>query len=218
MSKKFRVLLVIISLAITLSLMSNTFSRYTSGTTGNIDIAFSKWQILVNEVDITSNTSSSIDLTPVMEENKNVATNTVAPGSKGYVDINIDPTNVDVSFNYEINLEVKNKDIKDLVISKYAILDSNYIEGDQIETTPLLNNNINKNLLYDNTTDNFKFDTFTIRIYFEWYEGENELMDDASDTEVGKNAATATEDTPLEITATINFSQITDNETIEESI
>lgn len=210
MIKKIKILLVILSLAITLSLMSNTFSRYVSKATGNIDMAFSKWQILVNNVDITSNTSSSIDLTPVLEENNNVATNTVAPGSKGYVDIDIDPTNVDVSFNYSINLEVKNEEVKDLMITNYAILDQNYIEGDLIETIPLEDNTINETLLYNNTIDNFKFEPFTVRIYFEWYEGENEQLNDDEDTEIGTKAAN--ENTPLEITASINFEQNSSNQ------
>ena len=210
MIKKVKILLVILSLAITLNLMSNTFSRYVSKATGNIDMAFSKWQILVNNVDITSNNSSSIDLTPVLEENSNIATNTIAPSSKGYVDIDIDPTNVDVSFDYSINLEVKNEEVKDLLITDYAILDNNYIEGDQIETIPLEENSINKTLLYDNTIDNFKFEPFTVRIYFEWYEGENEQLDDTQDTEIGTKAAN--EDTPLEITASINFEQNTSNQ------
>ena len=210
MIKKVKILLVILSLAITLNLMSNTFSRYVSKATGNIDMAFSKWQILVNNVDITSNTSSSIDLTPVLEENNNVATNTVAPGSKGYVDIDIDPTNVDVSFNYSINLEVKNEEVKDLIITNYAILDQNYIEGDLIETIPLEDNTINETLLYNNTIDNFKFEPFTVRIYFEWYEGENEQLNDDEDTEIGTKAAN--ENTPLEITASINFEQNSSNQ------
>lgn len=210
MIKKVKILLVILSLAITLNLMSNTFSRYVSKATGNIDMAFSKWQILVNNVDITSNNSSSIDLTPVLEENSNIATNTIAPSSKGYVDIDIDPTNVDVSFDYSINLEVKNEEVKDLLITDYAILDNNYIEGDQIETIPLEENSINETLLYDNTIDNFKFEPFTVRIYFEWYEGENEQLDDTQDTEIGTKAAN--ENTPLEITASINFEQNTSNQ------
>ena len=216
MIKKFKILLVIISLAVTLNVMSTTFSRYVSGATGNIDVAFSKWQILVNQVDITNNSTSSIDLVPVIEENDNVATNTVAPGSKGYVDIDIDPTNVDVSFNYKIDLAVNNEEVKDLIITKYAILNSNYIEGDKIDTTPILNNNITQDLIYDKTIENFKFEPFTMRIYFEWYEGTDEVMDDTADTEVGKKAAN--EDTPIDITATINFEQITNNDEPKESI
>lgn len=216
MIKKFKILLVIVSLAVTLNVMSTTFSRYVSGATGNIDVAFSKWQILVNQVDITNNSTSSIDLVPVIEENDNVATNTVAPGSKGYVDIDIDPTNVDVSFNYKIDLAVNNEEVKDLIITKYAILNSNYIEGDKIDTTPILNNNITQDLIYDKTIENFKFEPFTMRIYFEWYEGTEEIMDDTADTEVGKKAAN--EDTPIDITATINFEQITNNDEPKESI
>ena len=216
MIKKFKILLVIISLAVTLNVMSTTFSRYVSGATGNIDVAFSKWQILVNQVDITSNSTSSIDLVPVIEENDNVATNTVAPGSKGYVDIDIDPTNVDVSFNYKIDLAVNNEEVKDLIITKYAILNSNYIEGDKIDTTPILNNNITQDLIYDKTIENFKFEPFTMRIYFEWYEGTDEVMDNTADTEVGKKAAN--EDIPIDITATINFEQITNNDEPKESI
>lgn len=214
MFKKLKILLVIISLAITLNIMSTTFSRYVSATSGSIDMVFSKWQILVNQVDVTNNSSSSITLTPIIEENNNIATNTVAPGTKGYVDINIDPTNVDVSFQYNIGLEVKNKDVTDLIISKYAILDSDYIEGDPIETTPLLENSIEKSLIYDNKTENFTFEPFTIRVFFEWYEGENETMNDDDDTKIGNQAAK--EDIPLEITATINFEQVaeTNKETV----
>ena len=76
MAMKFKILLVISSLALTLSLMSNTYSRYVADVDSNIDLLFAKWQILVNENDITNNTTTSINITPVMEENVNVAENT----------------------------------------------------------------------------------------------------------------------------------------------
>ena len=34
--------------------MSNTYSRYVTGTTSNIDLSLAKWQILVNNQDITN--------------------------------------------------------------------------------------------------------------------------------------------------------------------
>ena len=216
MGKKFKILLLLISSSLTLGLMSNTYSRYVANTTGDVELAFAKWQILLNNEDITNGTTSTLDITPVIEENQNIENNTIAPSSKGYFDVNIDPSNVGVSFNYKIDLAVKNEEVKDLIITKYAILDSNYIEGDQIDTIPILNNSIEQDLIYDKTTENFKFEPFTMRIYFEWYEGADEQMDDTLDTEVGKKAAS--EDTPLEITATINFEQITSNEENGESI
>ena len=59
MSRKLRILLVFISLSLTLSLMSNTYSRYVADTTSNVEMQFASWQILVNENDITSSTTSS---------------------------------------------------------------------------------------------------------------------------------------------------------------
>lgn len=200
MRTKFKILMVISSLAFTLSLMSNTYSRYVADVDGDIELLFAKWQILVNDSDITNNTTTSINITPVMEENVNVADNTIAPSSKGYFDIEVDPSNVGVSFNYNITLDVVNENLPDLIISKYAILDSDYIEGDQITTTTILNNIINGTVDYTDTLEPFK-----IRVYFEWYEGADEVMDDTTDTNIGYEAAL--NDTSLLVNATISFEQ-----------
>lgn len=206
MSRKFKVLLVIISLSLTLSLMSNTYSRYVADTTSDIELQFANWQILVNENDITNNSASSINIVPILEENNNIATNSIAPTSKGYFDIEIDPSNVEVSFDYQINFELLNDNMPDLLISKYAILDSNYVEGDSLTTIPITDNQINNLLTYDNSTENFRFEPFKVRIYFEWYEGQDENMNDEADTQIGNEAAT--NDTKLQIKTTIAFSQI----------
>ena len=206
MSRKFKVLLVIISLSLTLSLMSNTYSRYVADTTSDIELQFANWQILVNENDITNNSVSSINIVPILEENNNIATNSIAPTSKGYFDIEIDPSNVEVSFDYQINFELLNDNMPDLLISKYAILDSNYVEGDSLTTIPITDNQINNLLTYDNNSENFRFEPFKVRIYFEWYEGQDENMNDEADTQIGNEAAT--NDTKLQIKTTIAFSQI----------
>lgn len=200
MRKKFMILLILVSTSLTLGLMSNTYSRYVADTDSNVVLELAKWQILVNENDITNNTTSSINLTPVIEENENVTNNTIAPSSKGYFDIDIDPTNVDVSFNYSINLNVLNENMPDLMISKYAILDNDYFEGDLVESTLLENNTITGT--FDNTTP---YQPFTIRVYFEWYEGIDENMTDEMDTAIGNDAAV--NDTNLQINATIQFEQ-----------
>ena len=206
MSRKFKVLLVIISLSLTLSLMSNTYSRYVADTTSDIELQFANWQILVNENDITNNSVSSINIVPILEENNNIATNSIAPTSKGYFDIEIDPSNVEVSFDYQINFELLNDNMPDLLISKYAILDSNYVEGDSLTTIPITDNQINNLLTYDSSIENFRFEPFKVRIYFEWYEGQDENMNDEADTQIGNEAAT--NDTKLQIKTTIAFSQI----------
>lgn len=201
MAMKFKILLVISSLALTLSLMSNTYSRYVADVDSNIDLLFAKWQILVNENDITNNTTTSINITPIMEENVNVAENTVAPSSKGYFDIDIDPSNAGVSFDYSINLNIEDENMPDLMISKYAVLDKDYNEGDQITTTTILNNTINGTVDYNATAH----EPFTVRVFFEWYEGVDEKMDDEADTNIGYEAALNNK--TLLVNASISFNQ-----------
>lgn len=206
MHRKINFLIAFIALSVCLGIMSTTYSRYVSDTTGNIDMLFAKWQILVNTTDITTNNSSSIAFEPVIEENTYIASNTIAPSSKGYFDIDIDPTNVDVSFKYLITLNVVNENMPDLLISKYAYIPVGYVEGDPLETINLTTNEITESLVYDNTTENFKFEAKKIRVYFEWYEGTGENMNDAADTAVGYQAAT-TEGVKLTINANIAFEQ-----------
>ena len=218
MKKRICFVLLLMSCSLCLCFMSSTYSRYVAGTTGNIDILFAKWQILINDQDITSENTSNISITPTIEQNENVKENTIAPTSKGYFDIDIDPTNVDVSFKYTINLNINNEEIPDLMITKYTILPNDYEEGDTIEYTTLQENIITNNLIYDNETENFNFDPFTVRIYFEWYEGEEEQMNDEADTEIGLEAAEAEEeDLTFTINANITFQQIIEEE-IEEEI
>ena len=205
MGKKFKILLLLISSSLTLGLMSNTYSRYVANTTGDVELVFAKWQILLNNEDITNGTTSTLDITPVIEENQNIEDNTIAPSSKGYFDVNIDPSNVGVSFNYKVELKVLNEDMPDLMITKYAILDKDYIDGDEITTTNIENNIINGTLDFDKETENYKFEPFTIRVYFEWYEGLDEQMNDEQDSKIGNDASI--NDTKLQIQATINFEQ-----------
>jgi hypothetical protein len=186
--------------------MSSTYSRYVADATSNIEVLFAKWQILVNETDITSTSNSTISFVPVIEENNYVESNTVAPSSKGYFDIVVDPSNVGVSFKYTINLAVANENMPDLMITKYAIQPSTYIEGDPLEVINLTDNTITNTLNFDKNITSFKFQSFTIRVYFEWYEGTGEVMTDVEDTAVGVSAVT--DNTKFQMTANIKFEQI----------
>jgi hypothetical protein len=186
--------------------MSNTYSRYVASATGNIDGLFAKWQILVSETDITNNESSTISLNPIIEENEHVSEGVIAPGSKGHFDIDIDPSNVEVSFSYSIDLAIENEDMPDIRITSYAIVPEGYIEGNPLDIITLQENQITDTLNFDNEIEEFKFDAFTIRVFFEWYEGINELMSDEADSIIGFLAAS--EGTTLAMSANISFEQI----------
>lgn len=206
MNKKIRIILILLTLSVTLSFMSDTYSRYVIDTSSNVELSFANWQILLNEQDITDGTTSTLEITPVIEESNNVKENKLAPSSKGYFDILVNPSNVEVSFDYNVKVKILNENLPDILISKYAILDETYKEGTTtITKKDIVDNEIKGTLLYDNVTENFSFKPFTIRVFFEWYEGENETMDDKKDTEIGLDAAN--NDTKLQIEASIKFEQ-----------
>lgn len=209
MKTRIKIMLVFMSLALTVSLMSNTYSRYVADTTGSLEVQFAKWKILVNETDITSGNVSSIELTPVVDENENVAQNKLAPSSKGYFDIEIDPTDVEVSFDYEISLEVLNENIPDLLVTKYSLIKGDTdLDKDTIEMNDIVDNVISGTFRYKNVASGsdevFAFEPFTIRVYFEWIDKEEvSTMSDEADTQIGLNAENYT----LQIKANIKFEQ-----------
>ena len=219
MNFRIKILLVFIPLSFLLCFMSNTYSRYVANTTGNFKMSFAQWQILLNNEDITKGTTSSIDLTPVINANDYVENNKIAPSTTGYFDIDIDPTNVDVAFNYTISLKVLNENMPDLMITEYAILNNDFDETkDTITYIDIENNLISGSMDLDTIIatngDEIKtsnFEPFTIRICFKWFEGETELMDDEDDTLIASNA----QDNELEISAEIKFEQKL-NEKVEE--
>ena len=202
MNRKFKIILLILSLSLTLSYMSNTYSRYVADATGNLEVLFAKWQILVNGQDIEAQTTSSIKLTPVIDANDNVAQGKIAPSSKGHFDIVINPENVDVSFEYAIQLAVLNENMPDIMVTKYSILDNDYVEGTTLDIEDIQNNEIIGSFDY---TQGKKYETFTVRVYFEWYEGTNELMNDEADTAVV--TALTDENDSLDIEAKIQLKQ-----------
>ena len=212
MRKRICFALLLMSCSLCLCFMSSTYSRYVAGTQGNIDMLFAKWQILINNQDIADENNSEITINPTIEQSNNIRNNVMAPTSKGYFDIDIDSSNVDMSYRYTITLSIDNEDVPDLMISRYAILPEDYEEGDTLEYTTIQNNTITNSMLFDNTVEDFEFEAFTIRVYFEWYDGDDEEMDDGDDTAIGLE-----DDASFSISASIQFEQIIDEEVEEEN-
>lgn len=185
MKKRVKILIVFVALAFSLSIISTTYSRYVADANGDVALTFAKWQILINNEDITSGNVESIDITPTIVENDNVASGKLAPSSLGYYDIEIDVSNVETSFDMHITLD--NEDMADLRISGYSIND-----GEEIE---IEDGQINESFDYDEDLE-----TINIRIYFEWYD-----VDD-SNSEMSNEDDTSFVNANEEITITTNLS------------
>ena len=101
---------------------------------------------------------------PVLLPDDNIASGAFAPGRKGYFDIEIDPSNVGVSFKYDIFVNVDNASTGNIqttnvVIPEYVILPSE-------DKQTIKNGTINGCRKFVATTN--PFEKITYRLYFEW--------------------------------------------------
>lgn len=173
--KKVYLLLALASLLLLVSVIQNTYAKYISKATANSNFTIASWNFKVNNQDINANSNFSNVIVPVFENNPNIKDNVIAPTSEGYFDINIDHSNVDVSFTEKINLNLSDANtVSDLKITGYAINDGSIIEfnGNEISTDCLLGDNVKIN---------------KYRIYVTWIDGDGQTMQNKDDTEATKN-------------------------------
>jgi len=121
--KRISFLLICCSLLAILALfISQIYAKYRTAVSGRAEIAISRWDIKLNGASIKNNQDISSKITPVFPGNENIASNVIAPTAEGYFDLNLDYTNVDVSFKYEISIETSQESaVSDLVITGYSI-------------------------------------------------------------------------------------------------
>lgn len=177
---RIKIFIALLSLLYLITLVQDTYAKYTSSANANTNITISRWNILVNNQDIKNNSNFTNTIKPVFEDNENIATGVIAPTSKGYFDIIIDGTKTDVSFQYNINLALSSLNtVSDLKLTNYKVNDDDTLH--QIE-----NNVISNQILYDSDNKIIKY-----RIFVEWIDGDAETMNNEADTEAAINGIAA---------------------------
>jgi hypothetical protein len=210
-AKNIKLIVLLIAVLFLIYNVEETYSRYVSNAEGEVTINFAKWQILVNNENISSNYESKLKFTPVIEDNVNMASNVLGPTSTGYFDVEINAENVETSFTYNIQFTIPtDSDIKNVVMTDYAITNEEELTlGNELTKIPLNGStSISNTMNWDSTKTNFKFNKFIVRIYFTW-DDNKENMSDEEDTIIGIKAAND-EDINFYILATIKFAQYLD--------
>ena len=174
--KRFILFLAIASLFFSMNMVQKTYAKYVTTSNGEANLNIARWDIVVNDEHIKNKEELSADITPQYAENPNVAEGVIAPGSIGYFDITIDPTNTDVSFDFEISIDNEESDVTDLKLLKYYIDSEDNIKN--AEENEVISDSININ---DKKAK-------TVRIYVIWDESINETMDNIKDSEVGHDS------------------------------
>ena len=174
-------------------LFQTSLAKYRKQVTGNIDLQIAKWNIKINDEDVENKSVLTNNIIPVFEGNEYTKDSVIAPGSKGYCDIIIDATNVDVDFTYELGISIgEENQISDLRTSGYII---NPTDNTEDVVTELSGEAIKGEIAHN--TNQTK-----IRLYFEWYDEADNNMDNKTDTDVAID-----ENSTAVIAASIRFSQ-----------
>ena len=84
---------------------ANTYGLLESDATANVKPAIGKWNITLNEINITVEKSLTID-DFIYADNENVEEGYFAPGSEASYEIIIDPKDTDVSIRYDISMDL----------------------------------------------------------------------------------------------------------------
>ena len=214
MSKKKFIILILafISLVFSFNMVKSTYAKYVTANDKTTDVNLAKWDILVNGEYIKSSKTLSATLTPNFIASSYTKEGYLAPGTQAYFDIIVDNTYVDVDYNYIASVATaENSNLTDLKITKIGIYNVDASENPIVDTTQDqeitgIQANIN-GYWYKG----IKPTKYCIRIYIEWYDGDEETMDDDKDTEVGYHAANTTPETNNDgkLTIKLRFVQIT---------
>lgn len=191
-------LLIIISLVITFFSIKNTFAKYYERVNTNYEIGIKKWLVKINDTDIMEENDFSQIITPSYVANAHANENVLVPTSKGYFDMEIDYTNVDLSFDINFTIEAigqEAKKLKDLKLSSISLIDNGVETESQLPYIVEIEN------------ENQEERIINLRVYFEWYDGENEIMNDETDSTYVGEIQTGNNHTVTRYKATAVFTQ-----------
>ena len=178
-----------------------TYSIYSTSGYSTIDTNTAAWIVKVNGTDITSNNSFEISNISVDNTSSKAKTGTIAPGSRGTVDLIIDATGTEVSVDYIVT-------IGDPVV---IINDEGSINSGQDSNET--NNSIDLTDIFTITAasgssltgtiiQNDSSMTETIHLNFEWNKQNNNTVNSADIEAAGKSLLV-----PITVTTTQHVSQ-----------
>ncbi len=179
MSKRKKIILLFACLFLLIFIGSTTYTyaKYFSQTKRDIGTNIKKWNIKINDKDIKNGTNLEEEMTAIFTGSEHIAENTIAPSSEGYFEINLDYSNVEVSFKYEISIE-QNDTVPDIKIYKLEV-DGQEIQGNNLS--------IENSIDIKNDTDLDK--KKDIKVYIKWNDDEQNgaTMSNEEDTNVTIN-------------------------------
>lgn len=170
MNKKSLYLIYFIFLLVTIFTIVDSYGLFESNNTLSIDNNIARWNVLINGSDIKYNDTFVVDKVNLID-NENVQSGKIAPGSLGYFDIVIDPSDTDTAIRYDVTFDFSSLNNKVVVSSIEEVYSGNLIRTDL--------NTYSKVITLDDIKNNV---VNTVRIYIKW---DNNEEDNDTDSEIG---------------------------------
>lgn len=104
MRKKTILVIILICLFVLFVTSNQTYTAYQSFVDNDVAVEIATWKINIDGQDIVTSTKD-ITLSNITWDNNHANDKTAAPGSKGIIKINIDPSEADVAIKYTISYE-----------------------------------------------------------------------------------------------------------------
>ena len=90
-------------------LYQDSYAKYKKKVDQNVGITLASWTIKLNNESVAGKETVTGNIIPTFLESEYTAENVIAPGSSGYFDITINPSNVDLSFDYKFVCSTRNE-------------------------------------------------------------------------------------------------------------
>ena len=171
--------------------ITDTYRLFESNKTKLVDNPIASWNILINNSNLNQNKTFTINNFQI-DENTTVKNGRIAPGTTGYFDIEIDPSDTDVSIRYDITFDCSklpsNLTVESIEETNgYTIVRTDAYTYSNIITLTNIKNGVKNN----------------IRVHIKWQNVEEQNQ---NDTEIGLNKEYIL-NIPITITATQYFNE-----------
>lgn len=172
--KKFLIILCFIFFCLTVHTIYTSFGLFESNYNEDNDLAIAKWNIKVNNENLNGNNNTFHVDNITYLSNSNVSLDRFAPGVTGSFLLVIDPCDTEVSFKYDLSIDLSDNEYSQIIIDS--------IEG--VEGTTLdYNDGVYSRVFSLSEIEANKKDT--IKVTFSW---ENSDDNNESDSLLGQSA------------------------------
>lgn len=190
LNKYFKLILFMLILIMLFLVIRSTYSKYISTKESGTNLHISKWNILLNNKNISENQDFSGDIKIVYDKNtENIAENVIVPTIEGHFEIILESTGTELPFEYTINLDsshLSTNSIPDFKIISYTLNSEKPIDilAGQTEITGIVEppKDVNGNFTGEEVLNRFNF-------LVKWIDDEKNVLDNQGDVSASKDAS-----------------------------